>query len=403
MPADSYTEVSSQSWLGRLGRSLTGILVGLILILVAIGLLTWNEGRAVKRAKALEEGADQVIEVAADRVEAANEGRLIHLSGQAKTEAQLTDPVFGVGGQFLKLRRVVEMYQWREQSRSETREKLGGGTETVTTYSYDKGWESQTINSSTFKRPEGHSNPSRMPYDQWSQVASPITLGAFRLSSSLVAQIDDYRRLPLKDPALSEQTLQLPPKAQQVGDQVYLGGNPSVPQVGDTRIYFEAVEPQLVSLVSVQKGESFVPYQASNGNRVELLEPGRHSAQELFEAAQDRNRLMTWGLRLAGFVVMFLGFRMLFGTLRVLAAVVPALGRLVGGAISLLAGILAGVISLITIGIAWLFYRPLLGVGLLIAAGALLFGLKRARSDAQPTSTTGSSTPPPPPPPPPPA
>ena len=401
MPADSYTEVSSRSWLGRLGSSLFGILIGLILILVAIGLLTWNEGRAVKRAKALEEGASQVIEVASDRIDATNEGRLIHLSGRAETEDELVDPVFGVGGPFLKLRRVVEMYQWREQSRSETREKLGGGTETVTTYSYDKGWESRPINSSSFKRPDGHSNPSSMAYEQWSQIASPVTLGAFRLSASLIAKIDDFQRLSLTEPTASDNPLQLPPKAQQLADQVYLGGNPGAPQVGDTRIYFEAVLPQTVSLVSVQRGESFTPYQASNGNQVELLEPGLHSSQALFQAAQDRNRLLTWGLRFAGFILMFFGFRLVFGTLRVLAAVVPALGRLVGGAIGLLAGILAGVISLITIAIAWLFYRPLLGVGLLVVAGVLLFGLKRARLEAQPASATASSTPPPPPPPPP--
>lgn len=403
MPADSFSEVSSQSWLSRLGSSLVGILIGLILILVAIGLLTWNEGRAVKRAKALEEGAGQVIEVAADQINAANEGRLIHVSGRAETEDALVDPVFGVGGELLKLRRVVEMYQWREERHSETREKLGGGTETVTTYSYEQGWESRPINSSTFKRPEGHSNPARLPYPQWSQSASPVTLGAFRLSSSLIAMIDDFQRLSLSDPTLAASKLQLPSGAQQVGDEIYLGDNPSAPQVGDTRIYFEAVAPQVVSLVSVQRGSSFVPYQASNGNRVELLEPGVLSAQQLFEAAQDRNRLLTWGLRLAGFMLMFFGFRLVFGTLRVLAAVVPALGRLVGGAISLVAAILAAVISLITIAIAWLFYRPLLGAGLLIASVLLLFGLRRARPEVAPAGVHGASassaSPPPPPPP----
>jgi hypothetical protein len=400
MPINTYSEVSSQSWFGRLGRSFSGILFGLLLILVAIGLLTWNEGRAVKRAKALKEGAGQVVEIAAAPVDAANEGRLVHLSGQADTKAQLTDPAFGVSGRFLKLRRQVEMYQWREQSRSETREKFGGGTETVTTYSYDKGWESGLIDSTRFKQPGGHSNPSRLPYEASTQVASPISLGDFQLSSSLIAEIDDEERLPLILSGEPGGSLTLPTGAQLSGNEVYLGANPSAPQVGDTRIWFSVVRPQTVSIISVQRGNSFEPYQASNGNQVELLELGQQSAQQMFAAAQDRNRFLTWGLRVAGFVLMFFGFRLLFGTLRIVAAVVPTLGRLVGGAIGLVAGLLALILSLITIAIAWVFYRPLLGVGLLVAALALSFGLKRARQgQGEDPATSSASTPAPAPPP----
>lgn len=401
MSEDSFTEVTSRSWGDRLGGSLKGILVGLLLIVVAVGLLWWNEGRAVKRAKALEEGAGQVLSVAAERVDAANEGRLVHLSGRADTRETLTDPQFGIGVKGLKLRRVVQMYQWREHSRSETREKLGGGTETVTTYSYDKGWESGLVNAARFKKPAGHANPQRMPYQAWGQTAGVIDLGAFRLSSSLVSEIGGYRRLSPEESAAGGGSLRIPEGGRQNGDELYLGADPNDPQVGDLRIHFEAVHPQDVSIVAVQRGDSFVPYQASSGATVELLESGLVSADQMFQAAQDRNTMLTWGLRVLGYVLMFTGFRMLFGTLRVLAAVIPALGQLMGGAIGLVAGILAGVVSLITVAIAWVFYRPLLGVGLLLGAGALLFGLKRARpAAAQPAMQTASTPPPPPPPPP---
>ncbi len=391
--ADSYTEVASRSWGSRLGGSLKGIFGGLVLIAVAVSLLWWNEGRAVKRARALDEGAGQVVAAAAERVDAANEGKLVHLSGRATTERTLSDTQFGVSQQALKLRRVVEMYQWREHSRSETREKLGGGTETVTTYSYDKGWESRAVNSSQFKHPGGHENPARMPYEPWSTVADTVTLGAFRLSSSLLAEIGGFQRLPS-----SPEQWRVPQGAQLSGDEIYLGQNPGTPQIGDARIHFEAVYPTDVSVVSVQRGDSFVPYVASNGNTVELLENGFQSAEQMFQAAQDRNTLLTWGLRLLGFVLMFIAFRMLFDTLRVLAAVIPALGSLVGGAIGLVAGILAGVISLIVIAIAWVVYRPLLGVGLLVVAGALLFGLKRAKGQAPDLAVARVAIPPPPPP-----
>jgi hypothetical protein len=163
MAEDSYTEVTSRSWGSRLGDSLKGIGVGLLLICVGVVALWWNEGRAVDRARALEEGAGQVISIDAGRIDQTYEGKLIHLSGHAITEESLSDPDFGVRAQAIKLRRVVMMYQWKEHSHSETKEKLGGGSETVTTYTYDKGWDSSVIQSSGFKKPTGHQNPATCP------------------------------------------------------------------------------------------------------------------------------------------------------------------------------------------------------------------------------------------------
>lgn len=75
-----------------------GVLVGIVLFLVAFPLLFWNEGRAVQTAQSLEEGASNVVTVGADKVEPGNEGKLVHLTGNAATKESLTDPpVWGVG------------------------------------------------------------------------------------------------------------------------------------------------------------------------------------------------------------------------------------------------------------------------------------------------------------------
>ncbi|MEJ2694177.1 MAG: TMEM43 family protein, partial [Candidatus Thiodiazotropha sp.] len=366
MSDDSYTEVTSHSWGSRIGSSLKGIGFGLLLICIGIVALWWNEGRAVERARALEEGAGQVITIDAGRIDPTYEGKLIHLSGHATTEERLSDPNFGVQAQAIKLHRVVEMYQWREHSSTETKEKLGGGTETVTTYTYDKGWESSVIRSSYFKRPTGHQNPGDMPYKDWSGQARNVTLGAFRLSSGLISKINRAVSVPL-NPELG---VRLPSEQARLdGNEIYIGQGRLNPGIGDLRIGFLAVYPADVSLVAVQRGNSFAPYTASNGNVVELLGYGSLTAQQMFQAAQDRNTYVTWGIRLGGFIGLFIGFRMLLGTLQVLAAVVPMFGRLVGSAIGILAFIIAAVLSLLIIAIAWLFFRPLLAVGLLVGAG----------------------------------
>lgn len=371
---DSVTEVTHQSWFGRLGSALKGIVVGTVLVIAAVVLLSWNEGRAVDRSRALASGAAAVVPAAVDRVDPANEGRLLHVAGTATTTDRLADPIFGIAVTALRLERTVEMYQWREETSSETREKLGGGTETVTTYRYTRSWDSRLADSSRFKQPEGHRNPATMPLASESWQAGNVTLGAFRLSEGLVSRIDRSRPL-----ALADHTARLPaamagrPVAVH-GEELYLGQDPAAPQVGDLRVRFAVVEPTAVSVVSQQYGDGFVPFATPTGE-VELLEQGIVPADAMFRTAEQENTLLTWALRLVGFVVMTIGLRAALSILAVAASVIPLLGQVVGAGLSLIAGTLALALSLVVVALAWIAQRPVLGIGLLVAGAAVAVGL----------------------------
>lgn len=89
MTQDSFTETTTQTWFERIRQSASAVIFGLILLVVAFPLLFWNEGRAVARAKALDEGAAAVIGISADVVDPANEGKLVHLTGFATTDETL--------------------------------------------------------------------------------------------------------------------------------------------------------------------------------------------------------------------------------------------------------------------------------------------------------------------------
>jgi hypothetical protein len=142
--------------------------------------------------------------------------------------------------------------------------------------------------------------------------------------------------------------------------------------------------PHEISLVAVQKGDSFVPYVAKNGNTLLLVQDGLRSAQEMFASAKRANTLITWLLRLLGFLLMFIGVKMFFAPLVVLADVVPFLGKIGNIGTSLVAGVVAGVCAVVTIAVAWIAYRPVLGVLLLAVAVALivLFMKKAAAAKA---------------------
>ncbi|MCF6311610.1 MAG: TMEM43 family protein [Verrucomicrobiales bacterium] len=374
-----YTEVSNQSWFSRIGGALKGIVLGAILIAIAFFLLFWNEGRAVKRHKALQEGSSKVMEVTSEALDKSNEGKLIHLTGRAETDEKLSDPVFGVGATALKLERDVEIYQWQESVSSKQEKKLGGGTKTTKSYSYALEWSDAPVDSSKFKVLEGHANGKEMLYTSERWQAEKVKLGAFLLSPSLVAKINDTSPVDVGEGKMLPQDLQQSVKV--VSGGFYIGADPANSKVGDLRVSFKSVKPLEVSLVSVQKGQSFVPYKTANGSEVELLQTGSHSAEQMFEKAEADNVALAWMLRGGGFLLMMIGFNMVFKVASVLADVIPFVGGIVGAGTGIIAFLLAACLSLVTIAIAWVFYRPVLGVTLLVvAAGLIVLVIKKVNA-----------------------
>ncbi len=390
MSQDRVTEVTRQSWFSRLGSAGKGVAIGILLFALAFPLLFWNEGRAVKQHKALDEGAGAVIPVSSDMVDSANEDHLVHMTGTVTTDAQLTDADFGISVTALKLRRMVEMYQWQETASTETKDKIGGAQETVTTYTYDKGWSDRAIDSGGFKEPTGHQNPNSMPYGAAEYEADPVTLGAFTLSESLVDKVDSYEPLPLDDGAIPSA---LKGKASVQGDTIYIGANPAVPQVGDVRVTFASVPPTVVSVVARQAGASLSAYETGNGQRLELLVQGERTAGEMFEAAEEGNRVLTWVLRVAGFLVMMIGLNVALKPFSVLADVFPVVGSIVEKGTGIIAGLISAALSLVTIGIAWIVYRPLVAVILLAVVAAIVVGivlLVRSGKATAPAASAGA-------------
>ena len=74
--SDVYEEVTRHSYGKRIGNSITGVIFGVLLVIGAGILLFWNEGRAIKRLRALEEGQGAVVSVKADQVSKKHEGQL---------------------------------------------------------------------------------------------------------------------------------------------------------------------------------------------------------------------------------------------------------------------------------------------------------------------------------------
>lgn len=372
MSDDSVTVVSQEGWFSRLKSAIGGVVFGLLLILIGIGLLFWNEGRAVRTAKSLSEGAAAVITVAATPVNPANEGKLVHVFGRCETAETLSDPDLGLALVALKLRRDVQMYQWKETSRTEEHKKLGGGTEKVTTYDYAKDWSSSLINSGDFQKKDGHDNPSSMRYESKMWNASSAWLGGFTFGGDLLDKVEAYEPLAIADTDFARLPSGLASQLRRAEGGYDISADSASPRVGDLRIRFKAIRPLDLTVIARQTGKSFAPYTTQAGNDILMVEVGNRTSEQMFTAAQSRNTMMTWGLRVAGFFCIFIGFSLIFAPLKVVADVIPFIGSIVGLGTGLAAFALAVPISLVVVAMAWIVYRPLLGIALLVAAIAVI-------------------------------
>ncbi len=407
-----YTEVTETSWFSRIGSSFSGMGLGLILLVAGTILLWWNEGDFVATRDALNETQAITQELGDIKsVNAALDGKVVHASGFADTGDILTDPVFGISEKAISIERQVEYFQWVEHSKSEKRKKLGGGEETVTTYTYRKEWTPHPVASTQFHDPSARANnvnTQLITVENEKSYAANVSFGAYKLPGFFIRSISGKQpmtevkvgqearariqraaenvrnplstgRADLNESTVSSMMASQMMNAMGMGDYVheqgstvYIGRTPSGPEIGDVRVKFFHTLPADISIIGKLSGSTFDKYVAKNGKSVEKLAMGTVDMATMFGTAHSSNSTMTWLLRALGVILVIAGFKCLFAPLSVIASVIPLFGDIVGAGTGLVSTLLGLAWSLVIISIAWLRFRPVIGFTMIGAAIALL-------------------------------
>lgn len=429
----AYQETTTTGYGTRLKNSFGGIGTGFLLFLAGTALLWWNEGRAVKTDKMLNEAEGVTVEMEdVSKIDPEFEGKLVHASAFANTLDSLSDPDFNVGATAIGLQRRVEYYQWVEHSTSQSKDKLGGKEETVTTYTYSKEWMPKPVSSESFHDPAyQNKNFKLMSAENFMQQAENVMFGAYQLNKQMVSSISNSQPLELeidqkqleawnrecerifvrnsgkkaigdlvsekvkqavattkvtpavndtlKNDSIKEEPIVDAPNKKDLdyvhlnGNVIYYGETPSAPQVGDVRITFTKTMPADVSIIAKVAGKTFTHYKAKNGKTLQMLVMGRQTSEEMYESSHSANHMWMWVLRIIGILMVCGGLRGIFGILETILKVIPFVANIVGWGVNLVCNVIGVAWSLIVIAIAWIFYRPLLAIALLAIAGFLVW------------------------------
>ena len=355
-----------------------GAVVGIGALIGATILLFTNEGNAVAASLGMLEAEDHL---------SAGTGGIAHLSGMLRGgTGTLRDHDYDVEARSIWLERVAEVYQWKETGHTQKRKVPDGQggqmTETTKTYTYAPEWVSSEIRSSTFEDGSKH-NPS------WSDAL----YSAGRSTGTPFAKQRWTQQVTLDGLRLTPQLLSQAESPVALGQPVYARDcGHGEPAIGCARLVWRHAPLVAVSVLARRTADGLEPWR-SKGNAFELslLMRGTHSAQQMFTTAANTNAAWKWGLRALGAIVVCAGWGLVLGPATHLASYVPILGGLVGCALSLVALCLASAQSLVVIGLAWLFFRPVFAATLLALGAAIAFGgygslrgAKKAKAKAEP-------------------
>lgn len=373
----AYTEQHTTSYGSRVGGSFKGIITGVILFCVGTGILWWNEGRTVRQGDVIAEAKVATIELQdTTKIDNSFDGKLVHTTGKAIAQSEVTDNDFATKQKAIAIERKVEYFQWVENSSSKSEKKLGGSVETTTTYTYEKKWVANPVNSSNFKE-AGHNNTVRANIENKTNYAEKVGLGAYLLNESQIRSIRGETPLTINlDKTQLEKIKNTFSKdnsniVKVNGNEIYFGNALAKDaQIGDVRIsFFYVPDDQEISIISQINGNSFQSWKASNDETFSMLKMGNVSLNDMIQSADDENNFFKWLLRAGGILVVIVGLKMIVAPLAVMADVIPALGSIVNMISSVIVYLIGIAWSLIVIAIAWIRFRPMLGISLLVIAG----------------------------------
>lgn len=112
-------------------------------------------------------------------------------------------------------------------------------------------------------------------------------------------------------------------------NHIFIGNDSLTPQIGDMRISYSALNNgETLSIIAGQNPNALLsPYQAKN-KTLSRISLGTVSAQDMFSQMQTENKLLTWGLRVGGLLLMFIGWSAFFSIIPILGAFIPLFGKL---------------------------------------------------------------------------
>jgi hypothetical protein len=447
--ADQFTEVSEQGFGSSLMDSIKGVLTGGLLFLISFPVLWWNEGRTdpsdvakkaiVVKADSVDKGADgKLISVAGDMVsdeavgdpEFLKPGKYLRVHRQVEMYAWVekkeskTEKKLG-GGKRTETTYTYER-RWTSDPVNHDKFREPRGHENPSLPIEGRSFNAKQVKIGAYSLdPERATLPAGEPLSLSKDIIKDGVLGAEAPAGETPADGMDQKDEAADDaaapaPAEEEEPKKLkkkrrhgrrpvtPPRdraaAKDVankraaamervrptsyviaGEKYLFRGNGSLdrPLVGDIRVSFQTLASgKRVTFLGKQQGAEIVPFQKDD---VTLFRAFTGSQEEAVSTLATEHKMITWILRIVGFLMMWFGLSLFFGPINAILDIIPFLGsagRFIVGIAMLPVSILLSTVVILLSIIAHSPILLVLTIGGLGAGGYFLYQKKKAQKMA---------------------
>jgi hypothetical protein len=338
---DTYTETKRVGFFSRIGNSIRGIFIGILLFLGSFVILFINEG-TTNIAKI----ARQSIDITNNEIiSSETEGKLIALSGIITSDETLGD-TYLESGKYLNLERKMEAFLWKEDQDTQTTKNVGGSETQTTTYVYTKNWVQNNIDSNRFNKEAEYQNP-QVYLEQKKYTVRQASIDTYQLNAEEITfPKEQPLSLSLENSILHDGFMYVNPGFLFKGT-----GSISNPNIGDMRISYAGNQSPLSNVTvfgafnSSQKTID-VFYNNDDDRLYRALIGDRKTG---IATMQKEHSQRLWVFRGLGFMLMWIGLIMLLEPISVLLDIIPIAGRITRSVVGFAAFIIALSLSAVTI------------------------------------------------------
>lgn len=258
-------------------------------------------GRAFKHSRALEEALNEAISFKEPSFQPEGksdnyEGKLLHVSGLLRVQEPIADATYNILVQAVKLRKIVQMYQWHEDF---TENSFAESDETARNYFYFKDWNELVVDSRSFHS-LAHQNPRQLPMHSKIMIAERAYIGNFEIGESAKELFTGWTDVT-SDTRPEDSYIKMHSGWYFHVDDLF------DPLVGDTRVKFQfaGLEGAYYTVVGKLINGKIQPYKSNLKREIILLAKGELTIEEIFKEEHHSVRKKTWIIRVFGFTLIF--------------------------------------------------------------------------------------------------
>lgn len=197
--------------------------------------------------------------------------------------------------QAVKLRKVVEVYQWHEDY---TENKFATDESTSRNYFYYKDWSEHLISTQSFHS-MSHQNPKKKPTEGKIMVAEKVFIGPFEICEEAKDKFNSWIDVT-SDTKPEDFFIKMHSGAYYHCEDLF------DPQIGDIRVRFQlaGLEGDFYTIVGQFSSGRIFPYSSGKKRRkILLLSKGTLSIEDIFHQEHSSIWKDLWFTRIFGFIV----------------------------------------------------------------------------------------------------